>query len=136
MNRQTIENSTVLITGGNSGIGRELALELVKNNTVIICGRDQSKLEAVQNLDPRLIIKQCDITDQQQRITLINWITSEFASFDLLINNAGSRVCVDLANDSGQGQTAAEELQINFLSHLALIEVGNMRISPICSLWF
>ncbi|MCJ8337169.1 MAG: SDR family NAD(P)-dependent oxidoreductase [Pseudomonadales bacterium] len=61
MNRQKIENSTVLITGSNSGIGRELALELVKNNTVIICGRDQSKLEAVQNLDPRLIIRQCDI---------------------------------------------------------------------------
>ena len=123
MHRQKIENSTVLITGGSSGIGRELALELVKNNTVIICGRDQEKLEALHNSDPRLIIRQCDITEQQQRAALIDWITSEFENFDLLINNAGSRICVDLAVDAQQSQTASTELQINFLAHVALIEL-------------
>ena len=122
MHRQKIENSTVLITGGSSGIGRELALELVKNNTVIVCGRDQEKLEALQTLDPRLIIRQCDITEQQQSASLIGWITSEFEHFDLLINNAGSRICVDLAVDAEQSQTASAELQMNFLSHVALIE--------------
>jgi len=123
MHAKRIENSTILITGGNSGIGKELALEFVKNNIVIICGRDQSKLEAVQLLDPRIIIRQCDITLAPQRAAMIEWISSEFPSFDFLINNAGSRICVDLTHDIEQEKSAVAELQINFLTHVAMIEL-------------
>ena len=38
--------NTVLITGGNSGIGLALAVRYLKDgNTVIICGRNQEKLD-------------------------------------------------------------------------------------------
>ena len=41
-----LSNNTILITGGASGIGLELAKQLIaSNNTVIVCGRqiDQGK---------------------------------------------------------------------------------------------
>jgi len=39
---------TILITGGSSGIGVELARQLCADNTVIITGRDQEKLNAAK----------------------------------------------------------------------------------------
>ena len=42
-----LENKTILITGGTSGMGLELAKQLIereRRNTVIITGRSQEKL--------------------------------------------------------------------------------------------
>ena len=38
---------TILITGGTSGIGLELARQLCHANTVIVTGRDANKLQSV-----------------------------------------------------------------------------------------
>jgi uncharacterized oxidoreductase len=47
---------TILITGGSSGIGYELAKQLLaKGSTVIICGRRAHKLEAAKKALPQLI---------------------------------------------------------------------------------
>ena len=44
-----MDSNTILITGGTSGIGFELAAQLLQlGNTVIITGRDQSKLDLSQ----------------------------------------------------------------------------------------
>ena len=44
---------TVLITGGTSGIGLELARQLLdRGNTVIITGRDQEKLDSAKHALP------------------------------------------------------------------------------------
>ncbi len=44
-----MDSNTILITGGTSGIGFELATQLLQlGNTVIITGRDQSKLDLSQ----------------------------------------------------------------------------------------
>ena len=42
-----LQNNTILITGGGSGIGEALALQLANNNKVIICGRNEDKLKLV-----------------------------------------------------------------------------------------
>jgi uncharacterized oxidoreductase len=44
-----LNGNTVLITGGATGIGLALASELPRrNNTVIICGRNEAALERAQ----------------------------------------------------------------------------------------
>ncbi len=44
-----MSGNTILITGGTSGIGLELAVKFLKlGNTVIITGRDRHKLDEAQ----------------------------------------------------------------------------------------
>lgn len=48
-----LSRNTILITGGTSGIGLELATQFAAlDNTVIVTGRDQSKLDAVRKKLP------------------------------------------------------------------------------------
>ena len=59
-----IQNKTILITGGSSGIGLQTAKVLAsKQNKVVICGRSVKKLEAAKALVPELITYVCDISE-------------------------------------------------------------------------
>ena len=44
-----MKDEIILITGGTSGIGKSLVRNLYKNNTVIVCGRNQEKLDLCKN---------------------------------------------------------------------------------------
>ncbi len=58
------ENKTVLITGGTSGIGLELAKQLLqRGNTVLVTGRDQEKLDAAKRSLPSIHIFRSDVSD-------------------------------------------------------------------------
>jgi uncharacterized oxidoreductase len=92
-----LSQQTILITGGTSGIGLELAKELLHaNNTVIICGRRLNRLEQIKAKYPRIIIKQCDVADTAEREELFNWATQNFPEVSVLINNAGIQLTADL----------------------------------------
>ena len=59
---------TVLITGGNSGIGLALAVRYLHDgNTVIICGRNQEKLEKTAQDNPGLQTILADVSKEEDR---------------------------------------------------------------------
>ena len=82
---------TILVTGGNRGIGLEICRQLdALGHTVILGSRDFEKgLNAVQNLSNKLIVKQLDVTDEQSIQAVFRFARDEFGHLDVLINNAG-----------------------------------------------
>ena len=84
-----IKNSIVLITGGNSGLGKATA-QLLKEHgaSVIITGRDKNKTEKVaQELGVDAF--HCDVTQDQQITALFEYIEKKYKRLDVLVNNAG-----------------------------------------------
>ena len=59
-----LQNNTILITGGNDGIGKSLAIQLSKSNKVIVCGRNKQTLDLLKKEYPEVAIDQCDLTKE------------------------------------------------------------------------
>ena len=60
--------NTVLITGGAQGIGYAMAEYLLESgNTIIICDRNEEKLEEIKKIHPEFITYGCDVSDKKSR---------------------------------------------------------------------
>ena len=95
-----LENRTVLITGGTSGIGLELAKQLLgRGNTVVVTGRDRAKLEAAERALPGLYAFESDVSDPEAIAALHDSVLARFPALDTLINNAGIMRRLDLDRD-------------------------------------
>lgn len=85
---------TVLITGATSGIGRATARAFAKNNyKVIICGRREDRLAELQDeLSQRTEVHTLlfDVSKKKPVAESIASLPENFASIDVLINNAGN----------------------------------------------
>jgi uncharacterized oxidoreductase len=85
-----LKKDTILITGGTSGIGLEMARQLTKlGNTVIVTGRDHLKLEKIKKELPSVNIYSCDVSSMQEVQSLYDKVTVDFPNLNILINNAG-----------------------------------------------
>jgi uncharacterized oxidoreductase len=109
-----ISNNTVLITGGATGIGLELAKQFIANgNTVIVCGRRENKLKEAKTLLPQLVTKQCDISVIDQRRELFNFCVEQFPTINILINNAGIQREIDFRKGEADYLNGDSETAIN-----------------------
>lgn len=89
---------TVMITGGTSGIGLELAAQLlVRDNVVIVTGRDDKGLAAAKTRHPAIHAFQSDVGDADGIRQLYADVTAQFPKLDTLVNNAGIMRNLDLA---------------------------------------
>lgn len=76
----------VLITGCSTGIGRDLAKDLMKHGyTVIATAR---RLDTIRDLKAAMQL-QLDVTDNESITDAVNRIIQQFGRIDVLINNAG-----------------------------------------------
>jgi len=115
-----LSDNTILITGGASGIGLELAKRFIESqNTVIICGRRKAALEAAASQLPGLITHSCDLTSARERESLYKWITAHYPKLNVLINNAGIQQWMTL-DDSDFMDRARQEIAINIEAPLHL----------------
>jgi uncharacterized oxidoreductase len=108
-----ISNNKILITGGGSGIGLGLTERFVQEgNTVIICGRRQDVLESVAQNIPGIITYTCDLSNEQQRVNLFEWIKAEHPDLNMLINNAGIQQWTNI-DDEDFYSRVKQEIMIN-----------------------
>jgi uncharacterized oxidoreductase len=119
-----ISNKTVLITGGGSGIGFEIARLLSeKGNRVIITGRNQTRLDKAASQLTNTTAISCDITVEADVQQLVKQVQDKFGDLSVLINNAGAAYAYQLAAGSNAFDKAGEEISTNYLSLIRLTEL-------------
>ncbi len=85
-----LTGNTILVTGGTSGIGLELATQFAAlDNTVIVTGRNQSKLDAARKTLPSVHAIQSDASEPTAITDLYDHVAGRFPNLNMLINNAG-----------------------------------------------
>lgn len=86
-----LEGKVALVTGGNSGIGRAIALSFAKSGaSVVIVGRNQKRLEEVAALHEKITPFQIDLLDEDAADRIVQFLHDNFnGRLDILVNNAG-----------------------------------------------
>jgi NAD(P)-dependent dehydrogenase (short-subunit alcohol dehydrogenase family) len=89
-----LNNKTVFITGGLSGIGKACALEAAKEGANIAIADLQSDsveqtMEEIKKLNSKAIFVECDVTNFKQVEAALAKVIKTFSTLDVALNNAG-----------------------------------------------
>jgi uncharacterized oxidoreductase len=127
-----LEHRTVLITGGTSGIGLELARQVQqRGNTLLVTGRDQEKLDAAQRALPGLHTFKSDVSNPEDIRALYQDVLARFPALDTLINNAGIMRNLNLTHDRDLTDVT-REIEINLSGPVRMIQqfLPHLKIQP------
>jgi uncharacterized oxidoreductase len=117
-----VNDKTILITGGASGIGLEAARQFLDLGArVIVTGRNQAKLDVAKATYPDLIAIQSDASSAEDAQQLYEQVKA-LGGIDILYNNAGVGVPplnLGIPSDN-HVQGAAYEMEVNYLGVVRL----------------
>jgi NADP-dependent 3-hydroxy acid dehydrogenase YdfG len=91
---ERLDGTVALVTGASSGIGEATARELASQGAAVaIAARRKDRLDAlaadIRGAGGRALAVECDVTDQEQAIGLVEETVRELGRLDTVINNAG-----------------------------------------------
>lgn len=116
-----IRGNTVLITGGSAGIGLAIAKALrATDNTVIVCGRDQARLDKAQEAVSGIFTIQCDVSRDDHLASLVKRVREDFPQLNMLINNAAMMHIGDFVEEGERTARIEEEVRTNLLAPMKL----------------
>jgi uncharacterized oxidoreductase len=116
-----ISGNTILITGGATGIGYAMAEAFLEaGNEILICGRREARLLEAQKKHPDFHIKVCDVAEEADRKTLVEWITTNFSNVNILVNNAGVQRDIDFTKGVAEFLAGENEIKINLEAPMVL----------------
>ncbi|XP_010989775.1 retinol dehydrogenase 13 [Camelus dromedarius] len=121
--KATIPGKTVVVTGANTGIGKQTALELAKRGgNIILACRDMEKCEAAakdirgETLNHHVNARHLDLASLKSIREFARKITEEEEHVHILINNAAVMRCPHWTTEDGFEM----QLGVNYLGHFLL----------------
>ena len=123
----------IVITGGNSGLGKETAKILSKESNVIILGKNSKEvLKVAKELNCHGII--CDITDVEQVKNAFDQMVKKYKKIDCLINCAGVWIKGPIeSNDPGEIKNTILVNTFGTILTTNITPLNNNSIDVFCS---
>ncbi len=89
-----LKDKVAVVTGGNRGIGRAVALELARNGSAIaICGTNEATLQEtaaeIEKLGVKCLAQKTDVSKESEVEAFGKTVLETFGKIDILVNNAG-----------------------------------------------
>jgi len=106
----------IVITGGTSGIGEQLAIQLSQQNQLTIIARSPKKLADLQQQLPDINLITADLSQQEQVEVACKEIQACTTKVDVLINNAAIQHPAYLLNEEFNYHSIRDECALNFTS--------------------
>lgn len=128
-----LESSTVLVTGGASGIGFALAQRFAAAGAqVVVCGRRETALRRAQQEIPALAWIVADVGREADRLALTERVVRDFPRLNVLVNNAGIQRRGRFAEDAASWHERQAEIAINFEApvHLTALLLPHIARQP------
>nr|WP_246311729.1 SDR family NAD(P)-dependent oxidoreductase [Leifsonia naganoensis] len=117
-----MRHDTIIITGGTSGIGLEMAEQLsAAGNTVIVTGRDEERLRQFRQAHPRLQAYPLEVTDLASITAFAEAVLADFPDVNVLINNAGLMQPLSFTTAAPSG--IATEIAVNLTGPVLVTQV-------------
>ena len=116
-----LQGNTILITGGNGGIGLAFAKKFAaEGNEVIITGRNADKLAAAARETPALKTIQSDAGDPKAIAALAAEVIAKYPKLNVVFNNAGIMRYRNLAVAKDPA-VLTQELDINLAGPILMV---------------
>ncbi|XP_061602522.1 retinol dehydrogenase 13 [Cololabis saira] len=121
--KASLEGKTVLITGANTGIGKETALDMAQRGArVILACRDLTRARIAadeirqKSGNGNVVVKKLDLASLQSVRDLARDVQETESRLDILINNAGIMMCPKWETEDGFEM----QFGVNHLGHFLL----------------
>lgn len=107
-----------VVTGGGTGIGRAIALELARAGAnVAVAGRRSEPLDEackeIEALGRRALAISTDVRDEERVKAMVECTVAQLGSVDILVNNAGGQFAAPFEEMSAKGWKAVLDVNLN-----------------------
>lgn len=127
-----LQNRTILITGGTSGIGEALVKKLAPgNNKIVVIARNPIKLEKLTEDFPSVKTYRCSLSNKLEVENTISEIINNHPDVSVVMNNAGIQVTPTFLDSDFSFDTIDNEIKINLA---APIWICALMLGPLLNL--
>ncbi len=117
-----LRNSTILITGGTSGIGLEFVKQLTgQGANIIVTGRNLDALNETKQKFPKVHTFQSDVSKPKDIEQLYKEVTHQFPGLNIIINNAGIMRLIDLQDTTWDLENINREIATNLSGTIQMV---------------